>query len=81
MKYAKKIFKLVIAFVSICQFSVFSQEISEVATSAFLQGTTAYRNNEWVSAVFLLRKAISYPENFNADTYYMLISAEMYSGE
>ncbi len=81
MKNAKRFFKLMFIFISLSQVPVFSQEASDVASSAFLQGTTAYRNNEWVSAVFLLRKAVSYPENFNADTYYMLISAQMYSAE
>lgn len=54
---------------------------SNLAANAFVQGTVAFRNSEWMSAVFLLRKAVSYEENNNADTYYMLISAQMYAGE
>ena len=52
-----------------------------LASSAFVQGADAFRSGDWISALFLLRKAVSYPENFNAETYYMLISAEMYAGE
>ncbi len=52
-----------------------------LAASAFVQGAKAFSAGEWTSSIFLLRKAISYPENFNADTWYMLITAEMYAGE
>ena len=52
-----------------------------IASAAFVQGTTAYRSGEWMSAVFMLRRAVSYPENYNEETWYMLISAEMYAGE
>lgn len=52
-----------------------------LASSAFVQGADAFRAGDWISSLFLLRKAVAYPENFNAETYYMLITAEMYSGE
>lgn len=52
-----------------------------VASAAFLQGTDAFRKGEWMSAVFMLRRAVTYSENNNADTWYMLITAEMYAGE
>lgn len=51
------------------------------AVTAFVQGAKAFSSGEWTSSIFLLRKAVSYPENFNADTWYMLITAEMYAGE
>lgn len=61
----------------------FSQAASEhsLAQASFVQGTTAFRKGEWLSAVFMLRRAVSYPENYNQDTWYMLITAEMYAGE
>lgn len=52
-----------------------------IASAAFLQGTDAFKSGEWMSAVFMLRRAVSYPENCNSDTWYMLITAEMYAGE
>ena len=69
---------------SLIVFSSFSQSQSaeqKLAATSFVQGTEAYRQGEWMSSVFLLRKAVSYPQNNNADAYYMLISAEMYAGE
>lgn len=61
---------------------VFSQVAEQnIASAAFVQGTNAFKGGEWMSAVFMLRRAVSYPENFNADTLYMLITAEMYAGE
>ncbi len=65
-------------------FSVFPQaggDLPGTASAAFVQGAEAFRQGEWISAVFLLRKAVSYHENMNADTFYMLIAAEMYAGE
>ena len=52
-----------------------------IASAAFLQGTDAFKSGEWMSAVFMLRRAVSYSENCNSDTWYMLITAEMYAGE
>ena len=52
-----------------------------IASAAFLQGTDAFKSGEWMSAVFMLRRAVSYPENCNSDTWDMLITAEMYAGE
>lgn len=56
---------------SICTFA------SENAISAFVEGCRAYSQSEWASAKFILRKAVSYKENVNPDTYYMLISSEI----
>ncbi len=52
---------------------------SESATAAYLEGCKAFSRGEWNSAVFLLKKAASYPENDNPDTHYMMISAEIYA--
>jgi len=51
------------------------------ATSAFLDGCKAYTSGDWTTAVFSLKKAASFEENNNAETYYMLINAEIYSGD
>jgi len=52
---------------------------NESASSAYLEGCKAFSRGEWNSAVFLLKKAASYPENDNPDTQYMMISAEIYA--
>lgn len=49
--------------------------------TAFQEGLAAYSKGQWESAVFLLKKAAGYAENFNADTYYMLITSEVYAGD
>ncbi|MBS7260923.1 MAG: tetratricopeptide repeat protein [Treponema sp.] len=51
------------------------------AVSAFLDGCKAYTSGDWTSAVFSLKKAAAFEENNNAETYYMLINAEIYSGD
>ena len=52
---------------------------SESASAAYLEGCKAFSRGEWNSAVFLLKKAASYQENNNPDTFYMLIAAEIYA--
>ena len=52
---------------------------SESASAAYLEGCKAFSRGEWNSAVFLLKKATSYQENNNPDTYYMLVAAEIYA--
>ncbi|MBO4857261.1 MAG: hypothetical protein J5527_01945 [Treponema sp.] len=52
---------------------------SESASAAYLEGCKAFSRGEWSSAVFLLKKAASYTENNNPDTFYMLIAAEIYA--
>ena len=51
------------------------------AAAAFLQGADAFRAGDYIDAVVLLKKAVSYPDNYNADTFYMLITAQMYMGD
>lgn len=58
--------------------SVFS---ADSGMMAFQEGLSAYSKEQWESAVFLLKKAAGYSENFNADTYYMLITSEVYAGD
>jgi len=57
---------------------VFSQD---AAVSAFLDGCRSYTSGDWTSAVFSLKKAASFEANNNAETFYMLINAEIYSGD
>ena len=54
---------------------------SESATSAFVEACKAYSKGEWSDAKFMLKKAVSYKENLNPDTYFMLIMAEVYDGD
>ena len=50
---------------------------SESAETAFVQGLVSYSAGDWKSAEFSLKKAAGYTENFNPDTYFMLITAEV----
>ncbi len=51
------------------------------AMTSFQDGCAAYAQGDWETSVFLLKKAVAYAQNFNADTYYMLITSEVYSGD
>lgn len=77
----RKVYTLLILFL-LSGYSLFSQVSGQsLPVTAFVQGAKAFSSGEWTSSIFLLRKAVSYPENFNPDTWYMLITAEMYAGE
>lgn len=77
----RKVYTLLILFL-LSGYSLFSQASGQsLPVTAFVQGAKAFSSGEWTSSIFLLRKAVSYPENFNPDTWYMLITAEMYAGE
>ena len=77
----RKVYTLLILFL-LSGYSLFSQTSGQsLPVTAFVQGAKAFSSGEWTSSIFLLRKAVSYPENFNPDTWYMLITAEMYAGE
>lgn len=65
-----------IIFTALISFSSFSQDNGQ---SAFLEGCVAYSQGDWNSSVFLLKKAVAYPESASADAYYMLITAELNS--
>ena len=79
----KKGFSVSLAFLLVLAFFPFRVHGGEndVASAAFSQGAEAFRSGEWMSAVFMLRRAVAYPENYNQETWYMLITAEMYAGE
>ncbi|MCQ2576281.1 MAG: tetratricopeptide repeat protein [Treponema sp.] len=72
----KKIFALLIVFVSMIPLFA-----AESGTAAYVQGCKAFSDGDWDSAVFLLKKAVAYPDNDTADANYMLIQAEIYSGD
>ena len=80
----KRFFKRHIFFVSIlCGFlgCFCISAASQTASSAFVEACRAYSNGEWADAKIMLKKAVSYKENLNPDTYYMLISSELYDGD
>ena len=65
---------------------VFSQgapgsPLSPVESANLKQGAEAYRNEDWVSAVFFLRKAVSVPGSASDENMFMLIKSEIYAGE
>lgn len=67
-------------------FSVFSQAAirpanSSVENSNLKQGAEAYKNEDWVSAIFFLRKVVALPGGVNDENYFMLIKSEIYAGE
>lgn len=59
----------------------FSSSFSEISNSNIRQGYEAFRDENWNSASFFLRKAFSSPENVTDENYFMLIKSEIYSGE
>ncbi len=76
----KVIRKLTAVFLTAALFSLplVAESSSE---SAFAAGCKAYAAGDWTSAVFSLKKAASFEQNNNPDTFYMLINAEIYSGD
>ena len=72
--------KIIAVLALICSFSFFAFS-SESASMAFVEGCKAYSTGDWSSSKIMLKKAVSYTQNQNADTYYMLISAEINAGD
>ena len=72
--------KIIAVLALIYSFSIFAFS-SESASMAFVEGCKAYSMGDWSSAKIMLKKAVSYTQNQNADTYYMLISAEINAGD
>lgn len=68
--------------VSLLVFILFTQLYgSGVSDLAFKEGCKAFYAGDWESSVYLLKKAAAYSENDNPDTWYMLISSEVYAGD
>ena len=80
-----KTLKRFAAAIIVCSvFSVFSfaaGAVSGSGDSAFVEACKAYAKGDWSEAKFMLKKAVTYPENLNPDTYYMLITSEIYDGD
>ncbi|MBR6565298.1 MAG: outer membrane protein assembly factor BamD [Spirochaetaceae bacterium] len=55
-------------------------EDTDEQTLSMLQGYEAFRNEDWVSALFFLRKAVGYGAA-SEEAWYLLILSEMYSQE
>lgn len=53
---------------------------SQTARASFLQALNAYSSQDWDSAQILLKNAAAYKENDTEEVAYMLVAAEMYSG-
>lgn len=49
--------------------------------AAFVDGCRAYAEGDWTGAIFSLKKAASFEEKNTPETYFMLINAEIYSGD
>ncbi len=73
----KKILSVFIfsCFLFIIPFSAFAQSQDNL----LVQGLEAYRDGDWTTALFFLRKATSMPENLNPETWYVLIMSEMFA--
>ncbi len=74
-------FKKFTAATVICASVFMYAAASESASSAFVEACKSYSRGEWADAKFQLKKAVSYKENLNPDTYFMLIMAEVYDGD
>ena len=61
--------------------SIFGAASMSSGTVAFVEGCKAYSEGDWTTAVFMLKKAVAYPENSTADSYFMLISSEINAGQ
>ncbi|WP_296320530.1 tetratricopeptide repeat protein [Treponema sp. UBA3813] len=82
---SKKFLSLVFLSLFSC-FSLFAQgaskdKLSAVESANLKQGADAYKNEDWVSAIFFLRKVVSAPGSANDENYFMLIKSEIYAGE
>jgi len=64
-------------------FPISAQKVSATVSeaSALTSGYEAYRNEDWTSAMFFFRKAVSGAGGATDETWYMLIMSEMYAGE
>ena len=55
--------------------------VTNSGISAYVEGCKLYSEGDWTSATIMLKKAVSYAENFRPDVYYMLITAEVYAND
>ncbi|MCR4821349.1 MAG: tetratricopeptide repeat protein [Treponema sp.] len=76
---------LILAFFSVFFLSTtFAQsggKLSSTQNANLKQGADAYKNEDWVSAIFFLRKVVSIPGSASDENTFMLIKSEIYAGE
>ncbi len=78
----KKFTAVAVIFASVFMYCAAAEALtSESASSAFVEACKSYSRGDWSDAKFMLKKAVSYKENLNPDTYFMLIMAEVYDGD
>lgn len=51
----------------------------QTAADFLIQGFEAFKNNDWDSALFFLRKAVSLPDASTPEVLYMLVMSEMFA--
>jgi len=70
-------------FATILTFSLFSQsaKVTDSQNVNLRQGADAYKNEDWVSAMFFLRKVVATSSLASDENMFMLIKSEIYAGE
>jgi outer membrane protein assembly factor BamD (BamD/ComL family) len=58
-----------------------AQTAATASRITLAEGYQAYKNSDWITAIFFLRKFVSQNQPADAGTWYMLIMAQMYAGE
>lgn len=76
MKKIKKILSLALLLLSLV-----SVIWAENDNSLLIRGLEAYKQKDWTTALFFLRKASTLPENVTPETWYVLIMAEVYASD
>lgn len=56
-------------------------KLSSTESANLKQGADAYKNEDWTSAIFFLRKVVAVPGSMNDENMFMLIKSEIYAGE
>ncbi len=62
---------------------IFAQasKLSSSESANLKQGADAYKNEDWTTAIFFLRKVVSNKAGETDENYFMLIKSEIYAGE
>lgn len=55
--------------------------ISDSSNANLKQGAEAYKNGDWTSAIFFLKKVVASPKYATEENMFMLIKSEAYAGE
>lgn len=56
-------------------------KLTSVESANLKQGADAYKNEDWTTAIFFLRKVVSAPGAVSDENLFMLIKSEIYAGE